>query len=307
MPGQIRIDSRVVLVKVETVYNTDSVPTNTTNAVRLMNVKPSFFEGDVIETDELGLGMGQSTKDLVGRYGTLEFDVELQSSGAAGTSPAMGPLLRACSMAETITAATKVEYTPIGAAQESVSIYNWSGINKTVFTGGRGDAQLTYDKNKKAKIHFKLWGLFVSEAAVAQPVPTLTAWKRALYCTNANVVYTLDGTAVIANSLTFSLGNACRYLERMGRQEIVIDDRNPAFQTVIEDVSIATKNWRTLVNGASAALSHQIGNVAGSIVLLTAGACQLQPLSDDADGVDTMLNMNWNVLRGSPDFTLCFK
>lgn len=305
----IRYDSRVVLAKIEGTYGTDSVPVYGTNAVRLMNVKPSFFEGEVMETEELGLGMGQAAVDLVGRYGVLEFDVELQSSGTLGTAPAFGPLLRACSLAETITAATKVEYTPVNSAQESVSIYNWSGDNKTVFTGARGDAQLVFDRNKKAKLHFKLWGLFASEANGSQPTPTLTAWKRALYATKANVTYTLDGATVKSNRLSFNLGNQCRYLDRFGRQEIAIDDRKPAFTTQIEDVLISSKNWRTLVNSATtAALSFQLGATDGSIVLVTAGACQLQPLGEgEKDGVDTMLNMNWRVVRGSPDFTLCFK
>jgi hypothetical protein len=304
----IRIDSRVVLAKIESSYGTDSVPTNTANAVRLMNVKESLFEGDAVETEELGLGMGSNPKDLVGRYGVIEFDVELQSSGTLGTAPAMGPILRACGLAETISAGVSVAYTPVSASFEAVSFYYFSGNNKAAFVGGRGDAQLVYERNKKAKAHFKLWGLFSSQGNASQPTPTLTAWKRALYCTKANTTYSVDSAAVVANTLTFSLGNQCKYLERMGRQEITIDDRKPAFQTTIEDVNISTKDWRGLVNSStSAALSHQLGATDGSIVLLTAGACQLQPLADDKDGVDTMLNMNWNVLRGSPDFTLTFK
>ncbi len=302
----IRIDSRVVLAKIESAYGTDPTPTAGANAVRLMNLKPSFFEGDVSDTEELGLGPGFAAADLVGRYGVLEFDVELQGSGTAGTAPAIGPLLRACALAETISAGVSVAYSPINSSLESVTIYGWSGDNKTAFVGARGDAQIIFDANKKAKVHFKLWGLFASEGYVAQVTPTLTAWKRALYCTKANTTYTLDSVAVKSNGLTFNLGNACRYLERIGRQEIVIDDRKPAFQTTIEDVAMNTKNWRTLVNGATAALSYAHGTVAGSIITLTAGACQLQPIAEDKDGVDTMINMNWRVLRGSPDCALTF-
>ena len=56
---------------------------------------------------------GNSEQLPAGIHSELDFEVELAGSGAAGTAPAWGPLIRACGMSETITAATDVKYAPV--------------------------------------------------------------------------------------------------------------------------------------------------------------------------------------------------
>lgn len=303
----IRFDKRAALCKVESSYGTDSVPTEGANAIRMMNGKITPFEGEVLERDELNLDMGQALKDLVGRHCIFEFDVELAGSGVAGTAPALGPILRSCGLAETIVADTSVAYTPVNSGFESLSTYWFEGTNKTAFIGARGEAEVQLDKMRKGRLHVRQMGIFASNANASFPTPTLTAWQRALYATKANVpTFTIDSYAVTANSLKLRTGNALRYLERINRQEIPIDDRKPSWEAVIEDVAISAKNFRTMVNGAGVALSVVYGITAGNILTIAAGSCQIQPFSEGADGVDTMITVPANILRGSPDFSLTF-
>jgi len=303
----IRFDNRAALAKIESSYGTDSVPTAGANAVRLMNGRITPFEGEVLARDELNLNMGHALMDLVGRHCVFEFDVELAGSGAAGTAPAFGPLLRACALAETIVADTSVAYTPVNSGHESLSIYWHEGTNKTAFLGARGEVELQFDKMRKARLHFRLLGIFASEANAAFPSPTLTAWQRALYFTKANTTtFTIDSYAVTANALKLRTGNQVRYLERINRQEITIDDRKPGWEAVIEDVAISTKNFRTMVNGAGVALAVVFGGTAGNILTIGAGSSQVQPFSESADGADTMITVPANIQRGSPDFSLTF-
>lgn len=303
----IRFDKRAALVKIESSYGTDSVPTEGANAIRLMNGRITPFEGEVLEREELNLDMGQALKDLVGRHCVFEFDVELAGSGVAGTAPAFGPLLRGCGLAETIVADTSVAYTPVNAAFEGLSAYWFEGTNKTAFIGARGEVELQLDKMRKARLHFRQMGIFASEANATFPTPTLTAWQRALYATKANVpTFTIDGYAVTANSLKLRTGNAVRYLERINRQEIALDDRKPSWEAVIEDVAISTKNFRSLVNGAGVPLAVVLGTAAGNILTIAAASCQVQPFSESVDGVDTMITVPANILRGTPDFSLTF-
>lgn len=301
----IRFDKRVGLAKIEGTYGTDSVPIAGANAIRMMNGKVSLFEGEVLEREELNTDMGHAEKDLVGRHCIFEFDVELASSGALGTAPVYGPLLRACALAELITADTSVAYTPVNTSHESVSIYWWQGTNKTAFLGARGEVELIFEKNRKAKMHFRLMGIFASEGTVAFPTPTLTSWRRAPYVTKANVpICAIDSYGVAANSLKIRTGNAMRYLERINRLEIPIDDRKPNWEAVIEDVLISTKNFRAMVNGTGVPLAFEFGLGVGNVLAFYAPLCQIQPFSEGADGVDTMITVPANILRGSPDFSL---
>ena len=303
----IRFDKRVALTKIEVSYGTDSVPTAGANAIRMMNGKITPFEGEVLERDELNLDMGQALKDLVGRHCLFEFDVELAGSGTAGVAPACGPVLRSCGLAETIVADTSVAYTPVNSGFESLSTYWFEGTNKTAFLGARGEAEIQLDKMRKGRLHVRQMGIFASEANAAFPTPTLTAWQRALYATKANVpTFTIDGYAVTANSLKLRTGNALRYLERINRQEIALDDRKPSWEAVIEDVAISTKDFRAMVNGAGVALSVVFGLTAGNILTIAAGSSQIQPFGESADGVDTMITVPANILRGAPDFSLTF-
>ena len=148
---------------------------------------------------------------------------------------------------------------------------------------------------------------FVSEANATFPTPTLTAWQRALYFTKANVpTFTIDSYAVKADALKLRTGNAMRYLERINRLEIPIDDRKPGWEATFEDVAISTKDFRAMVNGAGVALAVVFGVSAGNILTIAAGSSQIQPFSEGADGVDTMITVPATILRGSPDFSLTF-
>lgn len=303
----IRFDKRVALAKIEVSYGTDSVPTAGANAIRLMNGKVTPFEGETLERDELNLDMGQGVKDLVGRHCVFEFDVELAGSGVVATPPPLGPLFRACALAETIVPAALVGYAPVNTGHEAVSIYWFEGTNKTAMLGCRGEVELQFEKLRKARAHFRLMGIFASEADASFPTPTLTAWQRALYFTKANVsAFTIDSYAVVANSLKFRAGNQARYLERINRQEIAIDDRKPSWEAVIEDVPISTKNFRTMVNGTPVALSMTLGAVAGNIIAINADASQIQPFAESQDGADTMITLPASVARASPDFSFNF-
>src|SRR5205085_5950126 len=117
------IRKTALTAKIETTYKTDPTPTGAANAMLVSNVEVNPYNAENVDRALLREYFGAS-EQLVGVANLqVSFDVELAGAGAAGTAPAWGPLLRACSVAETVTAGNRVEYNPITDSPESVTMY----------------------------------------------------------------------------------------------------------------------------------------------------------------------------------------
>lgn len=92
---------KVITAKIEVSYGVDSVPTGALNAILTRDLSIRTFQGNTeeIRYDRAYLGLGKQL--YTGLYSMLEFTVDAQGSGTAGTPPAWGPLMRACACAET--------------------------------------------------------------------------------------------------------------------------------------------------------------------------------------------------------------
>src|SRR5690348_13502456 len=113
----------VVLAKIEVTQFTDPVPVASANAILCKNLTYTPLR---VENEDRAIERpyyGNSEQIPVLEEAVVEFDVEMAGSGAAGTAPKWGPLIRACSFAETIVASTSVAYNPISSAQESITLY----------------------------------------------------------------------------------------------------------------------------------------------------------------------------------------
>lgn len=304
----IRFERKAVLAKIESSYGTDPTPTGGANAVLLRNVEVDIAQGDRIPRDILRLGMGQVAMFLVGRRVTLTATVDLAGSGAAGTAPPYGPLLRSCALAEALTADTKADYTPIDSAQESCTI--WFNLEGTLtkMVGCRGNAKLQLLKGKLPTVQFSFTGLWVSDTAVAYPSLTLTAWKDPVPVTKLNTpTFTLDSQAVVASSFELDLGVSTAYRELINLKEVNIQDRLPSMKTSFEELAIGTKNFFAMIGGTSIALDIVHGTAAGNIVEITSALLQVIDVKRGEDQKVAMLNLDGNFRIGSPDFTISVK
>ena len=112
----------VLLAKIEGTYGSDSSPTGSANAILISRPNLTPLKANNVDRALVRPYFG-SSEQLVGtRNMSCSFVAEINGSGTAGTAPAIGPLLRACALAETITAATRVDYTPITNGQESSTL-----------------------------------------------------------------------------------------------------------------------------------------------------------------------------------------
>jgi hypothetical protein len=201
-------------------------------------------------------------------------------SGTAGTAPSWGARLRACGVAQIVTAGTSVEYVPVSDDHESVSVYFGIGPSRHILLGARGTAVITVNANGVPVCRVTLTGLFVLPADAARPTVDLTGFQLPQIATKANTPgLTIGGVPFVMRSYELNLGCDVQARMLIGAERIVIVDRNETLRTTVEAVPYATYNPynRALLNTRTAvALDH--GTIVGKRVNVeTAQAVQQRP------------------------------
>jgi hypothetical protein len=279
---------RTLLAKIEAIYGTDPVPTGAANAIQVRNLNINPQETETEKRNLVRPYLGNSEEIPVAIHVTADFEVELAGSGAAGTAPAYGPLLRACAFSETISAGVSVVYALVSGSFESVTLYfNVDGVLHTL-TGARGTVSFDLTAKKLPVMKFKFTGLYSPVTDAVAPALTLTAWKKPVPVNGVNTTdLTLHGYAgIILSQLSVDVANSVAFESLVGVEEVNVTDRAPAGTIAMRAVSVATKDWWTAIKDATTgALSITHGTVAGNKVKLDAPGVQLtKPTYQDMNG-----------------------
>jgi len=293
---------RVILAKIETTYGTDPVPTGAANAILVRNLNVSPQDADFVDRDLVRPYLGRSEQLPAAIRATVDFEVEIAGAGAAGTVPGYGPLLRACGLSETITASTKVDYAPISASFESVTIYlNNDGVLHKL-TGARGTVSIQMKVKDIPVFKFQFTGLYNAVSDVALPAPTYSAFQTPLTVTNVNTTpFTLHGYSAVLSDFQLDLTNSIVHRTLVGGSEaVLITDREPQGSMTIEATTVTAKDWWSLAKAATlGALDITHGITGGNKVQITSSRVQLtKPQYQDMDGV-SMLQFGTNYIPSS--------
>ncbi len=255
--------NKILLIKTETVYGTDPVPTGAVNAVLGIDVKVMPMEGDDASR-ELDLPYLASIPTIPKElHAKISFKVEMAPSGALGVAPAWGPVLRACAVAQTISAGVSVTYNPISVAHESATIYLYIGDTLYKIRGARGTCVMRLDAQGIPYLEFDLTGLFTTPAEGVRPTPVLTGFQKPLLATSANTpTFTINGVAQVMRKFALDLGNAVENRFLVGAEAILITDRSEMIETTVEAVPLTTLNPFAL----AAAQTTMVVNIAHGTV-----------------------------------------
>jgi hypothetical protein len=293
---------RVILAKIETTYGTDPTPTGAANAILVRNLNLNPLEADYADRALIRPYLGRSEQIPTGSRVMVDFEVELQASGTAGTAPGWGVLMRGCAHSETTSAGVSVTYAPISTAMESVTIYfNVDGVLHKL-TGARGTVDLSMKVKDIPTLKFTFTGLFNAVSDATLPTPVYTAFKTPLAVTNVNTTpFTLHGISAVMAELSLSMGGNIVHRTLVGGSEqVLITDRQPQGSISIEANTMAVKNWFSTIGAATlGALDITHGTAAGFKCRLQAPNVQLtSPGYSDLDGIQ-MLGMTMNFVPGS--------
>jgi len=247
---------RLILVKTESTYGTDSSPVGT-DALLVRNLDITPLSGDLVSRDLIRPYLGNYDQLIAKTSVGISFEVELAGSGTAGTAPKYGAILKACGMSETVVASTSVTYAPVSASFSSATIYfNVDGILHKL-TGCRGDLTMNCTVGAIPTLQFTMTGVYNAPTDTAAPSVTYAAQASPLIFRQGNTSgFSFFSYSGILQSVDFNLANALVYRELVGgTKETLITDRKPAGTVVLEAPTIATKDY------FSAAIASSYGNL----------------------------------------------
>lgn len=300
-----------MLAKIETVYGTDSVPTGAANAILAQNVKVNPIKINEKVREIYLPYLGNQQKIAASWYGQLSYSVDVAGAGAAGTAPKYGPLLRACSLAEAISAGVSVTYTPVSAAFEAVSKYFYLDGVLHKFLGTRGSVSMDFKAGEVPLFNFTYIGLFQPVVDAALPTVTLAGFTTPLAVNKVNTpTFSIHAVTAVMSELSLDMANETKYRNLVNYEGVDNVDRAPKGRVQIEANLMATKNWFDVsLQKTTGALNLIHGTAAGNIVQVQAPAITIgEPDYAELDGI-AMLNFDYEPMpvSGNDEFSIVVK
>lgn len=304
---------KTLLLKPETVYGSDSVPTGAANAILAFDVELTPAAHEAAEREPLRPYYGAAESVIGQEHVALNFSVEMTPSGAADTPAKWGIVPRICGMAETINGSVSVQYDPVSDGEESGSIYmNIDGTLHRI-TGFRGAASMTWEQGAVPKFTCQGFGLKEAIAAEALPTVDFTGWPAGRDVGKANTpTFTVHGHAAVMQSLSIEFGQAAAFRPRVNGETVEITDRKTTGTLTIDAPALATKDYFALsVQDPPLLDTLQLihGAGAGNIVQLDAPKVQvLPPGYSDSDGlVGLEIELRFTPDAGDDELTITTK
>jgi hypothetical protein len=293
-----RMTHLLALCAMEGTYGTFVAPSATVAADVLLfrDVDVSGLDAELVERPRVMPFHGVPQRAArhsrsLGLSGTLP----LPAAGAAGTAPPWRRILRACGMAETITAGTRVDYTPISAGQEGASLQFFVDGSRHEAAGARGTFSLNFTAGEEPTLNASLQSVVRPQAAATFPAsPAFTGWPETTEVRNGNSTLTVGGQTLPFRSVGYTHGNQLQQRDIPARREVRITGRTPTLDLLVEapDGFSPIDFYDLASSGALTALNLVHGVGAGNIVELTCGQIQIMPgIRNERDGDVQMLRM----------------
>ena len=263
-----------------------------TDAILFAELDPQPLEVDLKERNIVRSYLGNAARIPGKKRSRIRAKVEAAGSGAAGTPPRYGPLLRACGFSETISAGTSVTYQPVSTGFESVTLNFYADGKRHVVAGCRGTVSLEYEEDEIPYWNFDLVGGFAAPTDVANPTATYgDQVVPKLFNSDNTGSVSLHSYSPCISSFSVDLANTISYSERPGCvKQSRLTDRRPTGEFTIESPTIADKDfWTAAVDVTLAPISFVHGTTAGNIITLTMPKCSIDaPQYDDAEGLEML-------------------
>jgi len=283
---------RSLLAKAESSYGTNPTPTGSANYIQVTELNIEPIVSDEVSRDLIRPYMGNYEVIPANTRVNVTFSVEMSGSGSAGTAPKYGAILKACALSETVVSSTSVTYAPVTTPSSSVTLFvNYDGVRHMV-TGCRGTFSINCEVNQIPTISFSLTGIFNAPTDSAAPTPTISNQASPLIFKNGSTSnFAIFGYAAALQSWSLDFNNEIIYRELVGgTKEVIITDRKPAGNLVVEAVALSAHNFFTDYTGTSTGTNTWLhGTVAGNKVTVSCPQTDLgQPTYEDSDGVQML-------------------
>lgn len=238
------VNREIILFKINGgAYGADAAPA-ASDAILVENIQWDNRGRRMIERPAIRSSLGKLKQVYGGSLIGIRFDVEIKGSGAAGTAPEFGPLLRACRMGETIVASTSVTYKPVSGSQEEGSLYYYEDGKLWKFLGVRGTVTGNLRTGGVGKLSFDMVGHLSGPTDSALVTPS---YDSTVPPALINVPFTIDSYSAVIEALSWDLGNVVAMPPSIGATDgygevsVTSRDVNGSFDP--EAVLVATKDF----------------------------------------------------------------
>lgn len=311
MPQLIR--RRTILAKIESTYGTDPTPTGSSNAILInaLNIQP--VASTIVSRENYRPYLGNFEQLLADSHVQIDFEVEIAGSGAAGTAPAYGPLLRACGLSETVSSGVSVTYAPVSNGFESVTMYFNNDGTQHKITGARGNVELQINARQIPVYKFTFMGIYNAPTATSLPSVTYTAFQMPLVANNTNTTgFSFFSASPVLESLSLNVNNTVNFRSLIGSQYVQIADRKASGTVVFEAPALGTKDYFSVAaaDGTLGALDITHGTASGNKVQILSSTIDIaNPTYSDNGGI-AMLSIPFVAVpttAGNDEFSIVVK
>ena len=307
----LNTDKTVLAAKIESTYNTDPTIAGT-NAVEIYDVSLTPIASETVSRELIRGYMGNYQQIPVAVKTELSFKTELVASGTAGTKPRIDPLLLSCGLARVDVSSTSNTYSPDATPDSSCTINVYVNGNMHQLTGARGTFNIVGEVSTIPYFEFTFTGNYNTPTATANLTPSFGAAASPLTFVSGNTVsFALHSYAGKLQSFNYSHNNLISYRELIGAtKQILITDREPNGNVVIEDPGVAAKDYYSIVDSTNTGnLTFTHGTTGGNKVQFTAGQSDLSSIGfQDLDKI-RMLDIGYNAIptnSGNDEMSLKF-
>lgn len=308
----LNMSNIVLLAMKQTARGTPAAPVPGTHAILCRGLTPQPIKGKFVERNLLRGSKGNQGAIFASEHRTMEFEVELAGSGAAGTAPKFAPLLLGCDLSETLTPATSAVYQPHGVDGDYLTLFAYMDGILFKMTDAKGSVSISLNAEEIPVMKFNYIGKYAAvEDAVFPPGIAFTGFQKPLTVGDTNTAtFTIAGLDLVTKSFSIDLANQLQWRDFINQAGVISPDRKPSASAVFEMTKVATKNWAEDVRlGTEMPLSLVHGLIAGNIVGITAPKLQFNQEPSMADENRTaMLNANFAVMPdlGNDELVLSF-
>lgn len=270
----------VVLIKLESTYGVDALPTAALDAIQVQNiVPPAPANPQMFQQSPHKPTLGMAKSLYGGTLYTFGFDILIKGSGTLAVPPEAGPVYQACGMAETINVGVSVAYDRLSTGIPSVTAYFYDDGKLWKFVGCRGNNPFSGIGGQPGIFSVTLTGHKSEYIDAALPDPT---WDATVPPTIVGAGFTYDAYAAKISTLTMDPGNVLAMppdwnaTDGFGEVEIVDCDPNGTLDPleVLNTTKDFINDWES--EAVMAQTTGVIGATAGNRWTLSQPAISLR-------------------------------
>lgn len=316
---------RYIGLKPEATNGTDSVPTNSADAIVVYDLEiHPLSESTSSDRQPFSGNLSQESPVSGFMQGSAKWKTYISGSSAAGTAPPWGRALLGAGFQQTVSAATSVTYTPDSdynlsstysttatfAGMDSMSTYVWNADVAGAASGklykllgAMANVKFSFKVGEIPTVEFDWKGVYAAPTIVSFPAPTFTAHQIPLPARSLGCTFTpsTGGGAhtMVLRSLEIDMGNEITMRtdgnNSSGVLSAMIVNRKPTFKMTVEEPASYThntgQNWWTNFSGQVVGDLEigTVGSTAGNIYAIDMPKVGFKKVDmSDTDGLVTI-------------------